>query len=95
MGFNSGFKGLMKLEFYQHEQYSDTKFHKIYVQWEPQCFIRTDGRTDRQKGMTPLIISFCNFVCEPKNSVSRSQTEQSLSLPQTNLLTFKNRASYM
>jgi len=37
------------------------------IRWEPSCSLRTDGRTDRQKDMTELIVAFRNFAYEPKD----------------------------
>ena len=36
------------------------------VQWEPSCFTRADGRTDRQMFMANLIVVFGNFAKAPK-----------------------------
>jgi len=50
MGFNSGFKGLIKLEIYQHifEKSSDTHFHE-----NPSGGSRVlCGQTDRQTAQT-------------------------------------------
>ena len=40
------------------------------VQWEPSCFMRTNGQTD----MTKLIVTFCNFGNTPKNITNSSAT---------------------
>ena len=51
MGFNSGFKGLMKLEFSRQiiEKYSNIKYHKNPSSgYRVVAFGRTDGQTDRQ-----------------------------------------------
>jgi len=48
-----------------------TEFRKIlqyeisrkYVQWEPSCSMRRDGRAD----MTDLVVDFRNFATAPKN----------------------------
>jgi len=61
MGFNSAFKGLIRVEFFRHilEKYSDIKF-----QDNPSSGIqvvscgRMDGRTD----MAKLRVAFRNFV---------------------------------
>jgi hypothetical protein len=34
-----------------------------FVQWEPSCYIQTDGRTD----IMMLIVAFRNFAKVPKN----------------------------
>jgi hypothetical protein len=47
------------------EKFSNTKFQKKSVQWEPSSSMRTDGRT----GMTKLILAFSNFANAPKNVV--------------------------
>ena len=39
------------------------------VQWEPSCSMWTDGQTDGQKGMTKLIVAFCNFANAPKDDM--------------------------
>ena len=38
-----------------------------FVQWEPSCSMRTDGRTDRQIDMIKLTVAFRNFANAPKN----------------------------
>ena len=47
------------------EKYPISNF-KQFVQWEPSCSMRTDGRTDGQTDMTKLIVAFRNFVNPPK-----------------------------
>jgi len=68
MGFNSGFKGLIKLEFFRQifEKYSNIKFHE-----NPSSGCRVvpaDGRTN----MTKIIVALCNFASAPEN---RKQTQ--------------------
>ena len=44
--------------------------HKIpwkSVQWEPNCSLRTEGRTDGQTDMTTLTVAFRNFTNALKN----------------------------
>ena len=41
-----------------------------FVQWEPSCSMRKDGRTDRRIDMTKLIVAFHNFVSAPKTDTS-------------------------
>ena len=38
-----------------------------FVQWEPRCSMRADGRTG-QTDLTKLIVSFRNFLYAPKNT---------------------------
>jgi hypothetical protein len=38
-----------------------------FVQWEPSCFMRTDGQTDRQTDMTKLVVTLRSFANAPKN----------------------------
>jgi hypothetical protein len=42
------------------------------IQWEPSFSILTDGRTDRQKDVTKLIVAFRKFVDAPKMRMQRS-----------------------
>jgi hypothetical protein len=37
-----------------------------FVQWEPSCFIGTDGQRD----MTKLIVAFRNFTKSPKSNMT-------------------------
>ena len=48
MGFNSGFKGLMKLEFSRQifEKYTNSKFHENYATMNP---VFPCGQTDRHE----------------------------------------------
>jgi hypothetical protein len=39
-----------------------------FVQWEPSCSMRTDGRTDGQTEMMQPIAAFRNFANAPKNN---------------------------
>jgi len=39
-----------------------------FVQWEPSCSMRTDGRTEGQTDLTNLIVSFRNFSYAPENA---------------------------
>jgi len=58
MGFNSGVKGLMKLQFSRQvfENYSNIKFHE-----NPSSVSRVVPRgTDRQN-MMKLTVAFCKF----------------------------------
>jgi hypothetical protein len=50
----------MKLEFAQHicEKCSKYQIPLKSFQWEPNCCMRMDGRTN----MTKLIVDFCNFA---------------------------------
>ena len=55
----------MKLEFF-FDSFSKNFKYQISsksVQWEANCCMRTDGRTD----MTKLIVDFRNFANVPKN----------------------------
>jgi len=38
------------------------------VQWEPICFMRTNGRTDGRAHMTKLIVAFRNLATAPKEA---------------------------
>jgi hypothetical protein len=40
---------------------------KNAVQWEPSCSMRIDGRTEKQRDTTKLIIAFRNFANASKN----------------------------
>jgi len=42
----------MKIEFSRQifQKYSNIKISRKSVHWEPCCFTRTDGQTDRQAG---------------------------------------------
>ena len=66
MGFNSAFKGLMKLQFSRQifEKYSSTQFHE-----NPSSGSRIVpyGQTDGQTETTKLIEPFRNFSHAPKN----------------------------
>ena len=45
--------------------------YKIFwksAQWEPSCFMRTDGRADRQTDIMKLIVDFHNFAKAPKRT---------------------------
>jgi len=51
------------------EKSSNITFHENPSSWSRvvQCR-QTHGRTDRQAGMTKLIVSVCNFSNEPKST---------------------------
>jgi hypothetical protein len=59
---------LENFEFCRHasifRNYSDIKFHENSVQWEPSCFVRTDGRTDRQTDRHDEANSCFSQFCE-------------------------------
>jgi hypothetical protein len=68
-----------------------TDFRKIIkceISWksilsEPSCCIRTEGRTDRQRDMTKLIVAFRSFAKAPRNwawifSIGDSHNKQRL-----------------
>jgi len=63
---------LMKLEFSRHFQ-KNFKYEMLRksVQWEPSCFMRTDGRVDRepdrQTDVSELIFCFRSFENAFKN----------------------------
>jgi len=64
MGFNSGFKGLMKLEFSRRifEKYSNIKFQENrFIESKVVQSGQTDGRTD----MTKPIVAFLKFANAP------------------------------
>jgi len=66
MGFNSGFKGLMNLEFFQQifrntKISSSMKIHPVGA-----MLLHAGGWADRQAHMTKLIVAFHNFANAPK-----------------------------
>ena len=56
----------MKLEFSRQGYEKKLKYQisSKSVQWEPSCYVRTDGQMD----MTQLIVVFRNFAKVPKNN---------------------------
>ena len=58
----------MKIEFSRkcYEKLSHIKFLRKSVEWEPSCFMRTEGRTDMKK----LIVTFQNLAKAPKSTRS-------------------------
>ena len=63
MGFNSGFKGLIKLESSRQkgifEKYSNIKFDENP---SSESRVVSCGRTDGQTDMTKLMVTFGNFA---------------------------------
>jgi len=68
MGFNSGFKGLMKPEFSQNffRKILKYKLTRKSVQREPSCSMQTHRQTD----MTKLTVPFHSFVNPPNKVIS-------------------------
>ena len=67
MGFNSVFKGLMKLEFSRQifENPTNIKYRPVGAE-----LFHAGGRTDRRKDMTKLIVTFRNFANAPNKWLS-------------------------
>jgi hypothetical protein len=67
------------------------------VQWEPNCSMRTDGRTGRQTDLTKLIVAFRNSANAPTDKVRCLTSYSSMEtysakcpgiLPDTNKLSY-------
>jgi len=56
----------MKIQFSRQifEKYSNVKYHVNFVQWEPSCFVRAEGWTDRHDEANRLLR---NFAIAPNN----------------------------
>jgi hypothetical protein len=58
----------MKLEFSGQvsDKYSNIKFNKNSIRWEPSCSMWRGEQMDRQRDVTKLIVTVCNFANVPK-----------------------------
>jgi hypothetical protein len=66
--YSLSFQILVKLDFFRHifEKFSHNNFHEIRAMGA-ELSMRTNGRTDGQRGMTKLIVAFRNFSNAPKS----------------------------
>ena len=79
MGFNSGFKGLIKYEILWKS-----------VQWEPSCSMQIDGQTDRHN---EAIVAFPSLAIAPKNQIKQFWTVK-VSFRDRQLLNYVGYVSY-